>query len=122
MNIINADSIGYQYPDGTVALRNISFTVSENQKIAIIGHNGSGKSTLLLLLSALLLPTSGTITIFDMQLTARNKSQVRKSIGIVFSQVEYQFIMPDLLNDVILSIREGSRDDKRGLSRTLPPT
>lgn len=113
MNIINTDSIGYQYPDGTVALHNISLTVSENQKVAIIGHNGSGKSTLLLLLSALLLPTSGTITIFDMQLTARNKSHVRKSIGIVFSQVEYQFIMPDLLNDVILSIREGSQEEKK---------
>lgn len=113
MNIINADNIRYEYPDGTVALHNISFSVLDNQKVAIIGHNGSGKSTLLLLLSALLLPTSGSITILDMQVTARNKSQVRKSIGIVFSQVEYQFIMPDLLNDVILSIREGSKEEKQ---------
>ncbi|MEW6526634.1 MAG: ABC transporter ATP-binding protein [Spirochaetota bacterium] len=113
MNIINANNIGYQYPDGTVALNNVSLTISDNQKVAIIGHNGSGKSTLLLLLAALLLPTSGSITILDMQLTAKNKSQVRKSIGILFSQVEYQFIMPDLLNDVLLSIHEGSHEEKK---------
>ncbi|MEJ5362331.1 MAG: ABC transporter ATP-binding protein [Spirochaetota bacterium] len=116
MNIINVENVEYQYPDGTIALNNISFSILDNQKVAIIGHNGSGKSTLLLLLSALLLPTRGTITILDMQLTARNKSQIRKSIGMLFSQVEYQFIMPDIINDIMLSIEAGTIEEKKQIA------
>ncbi len=113
MDIIKANNVSYHYPDGTVALQNISFTVPDNQRVAIIGHNGSGKSTLLLLLSALLLPTSGYLTILETPLSSKNKAFIRKSVGMLFSQVEYQFIMPDLLNDVALSIRQGSKEEKK---------
>ncbi len=112
MNIVNVENVFYSYPDGTEALKGITFTISDNKKVAIIGHNGSGKSTLLLLLSALLLPTGGKITIFDIPLSSGNKSIIRKSVGILFSQVEYQFIMPDLINDVMVSIEKGSKEEK----------
>ncbi|MCX8122702.1 MAG: energy-coupling factor ABC transporter ATP-binding protein [Spirochaetes bacterium] len=113
MKIISVENVSYRYPNGTEALKDISFSLMYNQKVAVIGHNGSGKSTLLLLLSALQLPTSGKITIFDIPLTNSNKSTIRKNVGMLFSQVEYQFIMPDLLNDVMLSIKEGSKEDKK---------
>lgn len=113
MQVVNVENVFYSYPDGTEALKDITFTLSDNQKIAIIGHNGSGKSTLLLLLAALQLPTVGKITIFDMPVTSVNKSAIRKSVGILFSQVEYQFIMPDLINDVMLSIEKGSKEEKK---------
>lgn len=113
MHFVNVENVFYSYPDGTEALKDITFTISDNQKVAIIGHNGSGKSTLLLLLAALQLPTDGKITIFDMPVTYKYKSEIRKVVGILFSQVEYQFIMPDLINDVMLSINKGSKEEKR---------
>ena len=45
------------------ALRNISFSVPENQSFGIIGPNGSGKSTLLKLMAGISLPTEGEIRI-----------------------------------------------------------
>lgn len=113
MSIINVKDLTYVYPDNIKALDTLTFTITNNDKTAIIGHNGSGKSTLLLILSALLLPTSGNVNILTTELDHKTKSIIRKNVGILFSQVEYQFIMPDLLNDVMLSITDGSSDQKK---------
>lgn len=113
MKLISAHTLSYRYPDGTRAISEISFTVEQGEKIALIGHNGSGKSTLLLLLGALILPSSGTLVIGESELNRKTQSAVRKGVGILFSQVEYQFIMPDCLNDVMLSIREGTKEERK---------
>lgn len=46
-----------------LALDDVSFTVKPGHPVGIIGHNGSGKSTLLKLLTGILQPTSGTISV-----------------------------------------------------------
>jgi len=113
MSVITVKDLTYVYPDNTKALNSLSFTVNSDDKIAIIGHNGSGKSTLLLILSALLLPTTGEVNILEKELTHKTKSIIRKDVGILFAQVEYQFIMPDLLNDIMLSITDCNADQKK---------
>ncbi|MCR5347036.1 MAG: ABC transporter ATP-binding protein [Fretibacterium sp.] len=45
------------------ALRNLSFSVGEGERVGIIGHNGAGKSTLLKLLSRITEPTEGRISL-----------------------------------------------------------
>ncbi len=45
------------------ALRDVSFSVSEGERLGLIGHNGAGKSTLLKILSRITKPTSGTASI-----------------------------------------------------------
>ncbi|MEI8394546.1 MAG: ABC transporter ATP-binding protein [Rhodospirillaceae bacterium] len=51
------------YHDVFWALRNVTLTVNEGDRVGIIGPNGAGKSTLLKLIAGCLTPTSGTITI-----------------------------------------------------------
>lgn len=66
------------------ALRDISFSVRRGESVALIGSNGSGKSTMLKIISGILVPTRGSITVngstaplielgagFDAQLTGR---------------------------------------------------
>ena len=42
------------YPDGTHALKNVSFDILKGKKIAVLGANGAGKSTLFLALNGIL--------------------------------------------------------------------
>ena len=61
---IELTKVSFSYPqtDKNV-LDNISITIEENEKVAIVGENGSGKSTLIKLILGVYEPTSGYITI-----------------------------------------------------------
>jgi len=75
------------YDDGTVALRNVSFTVEEGEFLIIIGLSGSGKSTLLRCINRLVEPTEGQIIWDGVDITAADADDLRKirrKIGMIF--------------------------------------
>lgn len=62
--VIVFKNVTYQYPDAREpAIKNLNLTIRENEHLAIVGENGAGKSTLLKLLSGLIRPTKGVITL-----------------------------------------------------------
>ncbi len=65
------------------AVDNISFNVKKSEIFAFLGPNGAGKSTTIKMLTTLLNPDGGDITINESN-AAADKDSVRKSIGIVF--------------------------------------
>lgn len=66
-----------------VAVNNISFEVEEGGIFAFLGPNGAGKSTTIKMLTTLLHPTSGKITVNNYDVI-KQQDKVRKSFGIVF--------------------------------------
>ncbi|HEV2339417.1 MAG TPA: ATP-binding cassette domain-containing protein [Patescibacteria group bacterium] len=66
-----------------VAVNAITFQVGKGEIFAFLGPNGAGKTTTIKMLTTLLQPTSGTITINNFDVV-REKDNVRKSFGIVF--------------------------------------
>lgn len=53
--------LSYTHPDRETLFQNISFTLSDNEKVSLIGKNGTGKSTFLRIISGELHPSSGQI-------------------------------------------------------------
>ncbi len=77
------------YPDGTTALRDLTFTVKPGEFLVIIGLSGSGKSTLMRCINRLIEPTSGHIYIDDVDITTLSPGEmrhVRRHIGMIFQQ------------------------------------
>jgi NitT/TauT family transport system ATP-binding protein len=58
---LSFERTGMIFPDGTEAVREVSFTVRKGEFVTVVGPSGCGKSTLLRIASGLLEPTSGTI-------------------------------------------------------------
>ncbi|SMC23609.1 phosphonate transport system ATP-binding protein [Desulfacinum hydrothermale DSM 13146] len=78
-----------RYPSGTTALKGVSFQVSVEDFIVIIGCSGAGKSTLLRCLNRLLKPTSGQVLLLgeDISTVSSAKLQrVRRRVGMIFQQ------------------------------------
>jgi len=77
------------YPNGTQALKDVSFQVEDGEFLAVIGLSGSGKSTLLRCINRLIEPTSGKVIWNDVDITAVPSSEMRKirrQIGMIFQQ------------------------------------
>lgn len=81
-NIIIAKNLTKKYKD-TTAVDNISFEVAEGSLFAFLGPNGAGKSTTIKMLTTLLTPTSGELTLNGYSV-ADEQIKVRRSFGIVF--------------------------------------
>jgi ABC-type bacteriocin/lantibiotic exporter with double-glycine peptidase domain len=82
---IAVENLVFGYSDQDI-IKNISFKVSKNQKLAIIGKSGSGKSTLASLLAGLYEPKSGTIKYDNYSVELLDKSHLRKQLGIVLQE------------------------------------
>lgn len=61
--MLSLQNISYKHPNKDLLFENINLTVSNHQKIALIGNNGIGKSTLLKLIASQLLPHKGQIVV-----------------------------------------------------------
>ncbi len=81
-NIIEVKDLTKQFGDFT-AVDHISFDVKKGEIFAFLGPNGAGKSTTIKMLTTLLRPTSGTITLAGHN-PAKDPEEVRQSFGIVF--------------------------------------
>ena len=87
--MLRVEHVTKVYPSGTVALKDVSFTVEDGEFLVVIGLSGSGKSTLLRCINRLIDPTEGRIIWDDADVTAASPSElrhVRRHIGMVFQQ------------------------------------
>lgn len=106
---IRFEKVSHTYSANTpfayAALKNIDLDIEEGKMTAIIGATGSGKTTLVQHLNALLLPTSGKITILDRTIEAsvqpKKLKSLRKDVGLVFQFPEYQLFEETILKDII---------------------
>lgn len=81
--MIEFRSVRKEYPDGTVAVGDVSLTVPSHRTVVLVGSSGSGKTTLLRMVNRMVEPTSGTVLIDDEDVMERDVVRLRRSIGYV---------------------------------------
>lgn len=98
--IVKVDNISYSY-DRTLALSGASLNIERGRFIAVLGYNGSGKSTLAKHLNAILLPSSGSVTVEGMDTADPEKTlDIRQKVGMVFQNPDNQIVATIVEEDV----------------------
>ena len=84
---IQFKDVGFQYPDGTQAIKNLSTKIKGGQTTALVGKSGSGKSSFINLIPKLYNIHSGAITIDSQNINEVSLASLRKEIAVVSQEV-----------------------------------
>jgi cobalt/nickel transport system ATP-binding protein len=107
--IFDINNITFSYPGEQPSVKEISFTVNQGERLALLGANGSGKSTLLHLLDGLYFPQSGSITAFDKILTEDALERppfgpdFRSKVGFLFQNSDAQLFCSTVEEEIAFS-------------------
>lgn len=82
------ENVKFQYEESGLVLDDVSFTIHQNESIALVGHSGAGKSTIINLLLKFYIPTAGSIYMKDRSYTDLDATIVRNNIALVFQDNE----------------------------------
>lgn len=110
-----------QYRTGDRALKGVTLDIPEGQVMALIGPSGAGKSTLIRCINRLVEPTSGKITLNNLELTTLSMRQLRlarRRIGMIFQ--EYALVERLTVMENVLSGRLGYVGFWRSWIRKFP--
>jgi cobalt transport protein ATP-binding subunit len=99
---VAVQALSYAYPNGHIALRDVSLTIHDGERVALMGPNGAGKSTLLMHLNGIVRGQRprGTIDICGMPLTDETLRQIRAIVGVVFQNPDDQLFSPTVYDDI----------------------
>jgi cobalt/nickel transport system ATP-binding protein len=117
--LIEIKDLSVRYPDGSLALNGVSFSLKNAERCAIAGANGAGKSTLFLALAGLLPIGSGSAVLDGMQVSPKNITAVRKKTGLVFQNPDDQLFMPKVYDDIAFGLRNMGLSEEDTQRETL---
>ena len=91
------ENVSFKYPESERwAIRNVSFHLNKDEKLALVGENGAGKTTLVKVLARLYEPTEGRILLDGIDLKDYDLKDLRQNIGVIFQDyVRFQMSASD---------------------------
>lgn len=104
--IISVKNLTFAYPDGTVAVRDVSFNVFPGEFVTIVGQNGSGKTTTAYNLIGVLKPTKGQVIIAGNDTKKTPIDVIARDITYVFQYPEHQFIDDKVYKEIAFELNK----------------
>ena len=101
---IEAERVWFAYPDGFLALRDVTFRVRTGEFVAMLASNGSGKTTLIKVLVGLLRPREGAVRVRGRDLSGYSQAELYQSVGLVFQNPNDQLVCATVAEDVALPL------------------
>jgi energy-coupling factor transport system ATP-binding protein len=123
--VIELRDIGVTFPGATrPSLDGVNLSIASGETVALAGPSGSGKTSLLRLLNALLLPTTGSVTVDGMD-TRDDESlwEIRRRVGLVFQNPDDQIVSTTVERELAFGMENLGldRDEMRSRVETLLP-
>ncbi len=114
LNMIHFDKVSKIYPDDSIALLDVSFSVAPREFVSIVGHSGAGKTTLVKMLLAEEKPTEGQIFFESTDIHSLSRSEIndfRRKIGVVFQDFR---LLPDknVYENIAFAMEAAGRTDE----------
>ncbi len=97
-NVVSIKNLNFNY-DSKQIFSNFNLEINSGEFISLIGPNGSGKSTLVKLMAGLL-EFDGEIYINNLMLNKNNIKEIRKSIGVILSNIDSQFTSERVFDNI----------------------
>lgn len=115
--MILVENVHKVYPNGTRALKGVSFRIEKGEFVGLMGPSGSGKSTLLHIIAGLDKPTEGRVLVDGKDITRMNEDQLaefrKNNIAFIF---QFYYLLEDftvLENLVLIGQLAGQREPKK---------
>jgi cobalt/nickel transport system ATP-binding protein len=110
--MIDVEGVGHSYPNGAVALRDVSLRIAGGERVVLLGANGSGKSTLLKILNGLVFPTAGRYRFRGRDVTEKTlrdpafARDFRRQIAHLFQNPDAMLFNPTIYDEIAFGLRQ----------------
>lgn len=112
---IEFSDVRFAYPDGTEALKGLSFTARPGETVAIVGASGAGKSTVFNLLMRLYDPASGAVNVDGADVRGFTGASLRAQMGLVAQDAA--LFDDTIANNIALGRIGASREEVEAAAR-----
>ena len=105
--------VSFAYANAVLAVEDVSFTVNDGERLAIVGQNGAGKTTTVKLMNGLLKPTSGTVSVDGAATADRSTASIAATVGYVFQNPDDQIFSSTVRDELEYMPRYRQWDDAK---------
>lgn len=108
------DRVSKVYPDSSVALENVTFSIEPKEFVSIVGHSGAGKTTLLKMFLGEEKPTEGKVFYESTDVHTLRKHEIndfRRKVGMIFQDFR---LLPDktIFENIAFTMEAAGRSDE----------
>lgn len=122
MSLLEVKGLNHTYATGRTALSDVSFSLSQGQRVGLVGPNGAGKSTLLLHLNGVLRPQQGKLLLSGEEVSQGRLAELHQRVGLVFQDADDMLFTTSVRDDVAFGPRQaglGAEEVKRRVDEAL---
>ena len=113
MALVEVKNISFKYPNGYLAVDDVSFSIEAGENIAIVGQNGAGKTTTVKMLNGLTRPCSGDVLINGESTKKYTTAQMARRVGYVFQNPDDQIFKYNVMDEIMFGPMNIGMDPKR---------
>ena len=103
--VVRFDNVTFRYPNGFVALKDISLDLYAGDFVLLSGWNGSGKTTLTKHINGLLRPAGGRVCIDGEDISEKPTSELAQDVGFLFQNPDHQLHKPTVRDELGFSLK-----------------